>query len=162
MVKKSKTYNKVSKHAKTILEGTMLAIDPSTGSRSSMPGYAWYKKGKLIESGIFEINPGWSRHKRLYEIGHTLREEFEMPDILAIEYIAMVKFQGGISQAAIGALQKAIGAIYAARPWPAVVEIPTSAWRHHKPEEYIKTDEWDAITIGLYCVNISKEVLKNG
>lgn len=158
MNKTSKTYKAVHKYYSILLNGKMLAIDPSTGSKSSVPGFAWFENGELIESGTIEVNIQDNRSKRLYEIARTVREEFEMPDILVVEYIPPVSYSGGMNGVSLMGLQKAIGAIVGARPFNNLLEIPASAWRNYKPPEYEKTDEWDAITIGLCAVEVARQV----
>lgn len=161
MNKRSKTYQSILPHYQAILEGNILAVDPSTGSQSSMPGYAWFEKGELKESGIFQIDTGMNRSKRLYEISRTIREEFPTPDGLLVEYIPPVRYgRGGMNTIALMALQKAVGAIIASHPYEVFIEVPTSAWLKHKPSNYKKTDEWDAICIGLCVVNTALEIKK--
>lgn len=162
--KTSKTYQAVSKCYREILEGTMLAIDPSTGSKSSRPGFAWYKGGKLIESGEIIVDLKANRSKRLYEIARTVRDDFEKPDVLVVEYIPPVSYRGrstSMNGLSLMALQKAIGAIIGAHPFEHLLEIPASAWRKYKPDEYVKTDEWDAICLGLCAVETAKLVKKS-
>ena len=157
--KKSKTFIKVSKLTDPILNGKMLAIDPSTGSASSMPGYALYENAELVESGIFEIDPR-RRNYRFYDIARILREEFPPVDLLAVEYIPAIRYKGGVSQTTVMKLGKAVGAILSAKEWPNIIEVPTASWKWHKPDNYEKTDEWDAITIGLCCINLAREAIE--
>lgn len=157
---KSKTYQKIKPLAKLITTGKLLCVDPSTGSQSSMPGFAWYNKGELEESGVIEVDARLNRSLRLYEISRTIKEEFPKPDILIVEYIPPVRYKGGMNSNALMALQKAIGAIMAAHPFENLLEIPEAAWRSHKPEKYIKSDEWDAITLGICAINIAKQVIQ--
>lgn len=159
MNKNSKTYKAIIPYVERILDGYILSVDPSTGSASSMPGYAIFKKGKLTESGIIEVDSRMARQKKLYEISRTFREEFEKPDLLIVEYIPNVSYSGGMNNVAVMALQKAIGAIIASFDTE-MLEIPASAWRHYKPPEYKKTDEFDGITMGLCAIAIAKQIKK--
>ena len=120
-----------------------------------MPGYAWFEKGQLKESGIIEVDPGLNRSQRLYEISRTVREDFDRADILVVEYIPPVTYKGGMNSVAIMALQKAIGAIIAAHPYEHLLEVPSSAWKKYKPDNYVKTDEFDSICLGLCVVGIA-------
>ena len=164
MNKKSKTYQKIKPLASIILEGKILCIDPSTGSESSMPGYACYDKGELTEYGIIEVDSRLNKSLRLYEISRTVREDFDKADILIVEYIPPMTYKGpgkkGMSNIALAGLQKGIGAIMAAQPYANMIEIPESAWRHHKPDEYVKRDDWDARVIGLCAINIARHIIK--
>lgn len=161
--KKSKTYEAISKCYREILEGTMLAIDPSTGSKSSRPGFAWYEAGVLKESGEIQVDLKANRSKRLYEIARTVREEFPVPNVLVVEYIPPVTYRGSATKmngVSLMALQKAIGAIIGAHPFEHLLEIPAAAWRKYKPEDYQKTDEFDAITLGICAIETAKLVEK--
>jgi hypothetical protein len=142
----------------------MLAIDPSTGSKSSRPGFAWYEAGVLKESGEISVDLKANRSKRLYEIARTVREEFPVPDVLVVEYIPPVTYRGSATKmngVSLMALQKAIGAIIGAHPFEHLLEIPAAAWRKYKPEDYVKTDEWDSIVIGLCAVETAKQVKRD-
>lgn len=161
MAKKTKTYQAIEKCYKEILTGTMLCIDPSTGSKSSRPGYAWYEKGHLKESGEITVDLGANRSKRLYEISRCVREDFPKPDILVVEYIPPVSYKGTATRmntVSLMALQKAIGAIMAAHPFEHLLEIPASAWRVYKPDNYEKTDEFDAICLGICAVETALKI----
>ena len=160
MNKNTKTYQSIKPLASLILDGKILCIDPSTGSQSSMPGFAWYEKGKLVECGTIEVDYRLNRSLRLYEIARTIREDFPVPDILIVEYIPPVSYRGGMNSVAVMALQKSLGAIIGALPFQNLIEIPTSAWKKYKTEDYVKSDEWDAITIGRCAVEVAKEILE--
>jgi hypothetical protein len=138
----------------------MLCVDPSTGSRSSLPGFAWYEAGILVESGEITVDPEANRSKRLYEISRTIKEEFETPEILVVEYIPPVTYRTGnrMNGISLMALQKAIGAIIATHPFEHLLEIPAAAWRAHKPDNYVKTDEMDSICLGLCAINTARKV----
>lgn len=45
--------------------GTILAVDPSIGSATSMPGYALSVDGVVVDSGILSINPKAPHNQRL-------------------------------------------------------------------------------------------------
>ena len=160
--KTSKTYRAIKPVAELLLSGKVLSIDPSTGSKSSQPGFAWFEKGELIESGMIEINHTLSSSTRLFSIAESIRTEFEEPDILLVEGITLVMYKGSkMNMKAMASLQKAIGAIIGARPFKHVIEIPSSAWRHHKPENYDKTDEMDAISIGFCAINTALSIIED-
>ena len=123
-----------------------------------MPGYAWYEKGVLIESGIIEVDYRLNKSLRLYEIARTIREEFPVPDILVVEYIPPVSYRGGMNNVAIMALQKSIGAIVGAHPFKNLLEIPASAWKAYKTEDYVKSDQDDAVMLGRCAIMASLEI----
>lgn len=161
--KPTKTYLSIAKCYREVLEGTMLCIDPSTGSKSSRPGFAWYEAGVLKESGEITVDLKANRSKRLYEIARTVREEFPVPDVLVVEYIPPMAYRGGASMngTSLMALQKAIGAIIGAHPFEHLLEIPVSAWGKYKTADYIKSDEHDAITLGICAIETAKKVLQD-
>lgn len=140
-----------------ILNGTLLAIDPSTGSKSSMPGFAVFIKGELVESGTIEVDLAGNRAQKLYQINHILRTDFKAPDVVAVENISY--FVGKMSPASVVSLQRAVGAIVAAWPVKCLVEVPSNAWQKHQFAGYFKSDANDSICIGLTCINIAKEFL---
>lgn len=140
-----------------ILTGKLLAIDPSTGSGSSMPGYAVFQEGKLLESGIILVDLKGNRSQKLYEINRTLREDFTGPfDVVAVESAGY--FIGKMNPAAVISLQRAIGAVIAAHPVKCLIEVPSNVWQRHTFPGYIKTDENDAISIGLCVINTAREL----
>lgn len=143
-----------------VLTGTVLAIDPSIGSKSSMPGYAWFEKGELVESGIFELPRTLGKHKRLYELGRIIREEFEVPDVLAVERIVSNVFRGGanMNSQGLASLHKAVGVVMGALPVEHMVEVATSAWRPYAPEGMEKSDERDSIAMGFCVVDKSLKI----
>lgn len=144
--------------ADCILNGTLLAIDPSTGSKSSMPGWAWFEKGELKESGIIKVDLKGNRAQKLYQINHTLRTEFGPPDVVAVESAGY--FISKMNPASIISLQRAIGAVIASWPVKCLVEVPSNVWQKYRFKGYEKGDEADAICIGLCVIGKAKQVLK--
>ena len=155
-----------------ILTGTVLAIDPSCISYSSVPGWALYKEGELHSSGtISTISPALSLERRIQLLGKYCREEFEEPDVLAIEHISM-------GRASMVSTIKAVGAILGNFETEHVISISPLAWQAYiekkiplgEGSEYIKykhykemhkSDEKDAQMIGLAIVEIAKETVDN-
>lgn len=146
--------------ADCILTGTLLAIDPSTGSKSSMPGFAVFQKGELIESGIIKVDLKGNRAQKLYQINHTLRTDFGAPDVVAVESAGY--FISKMNPASIISLQRAIGAVIAAWPVKCLVEVPSNVWQRYVPANYVKGDEMDAVAIGMCVIYKAREALKNG
>lgn len=152
--KATKLENQLRDCKSGVLDGTMLVIDPSAGSQSSLPGYALFKKGKLVDSGVIAINIGWKLHRRLQQIQKTLQEDFEEVDVLAIEDI---QFTNPKMLRAQSTLFKAIGVFLASARYKKLVEIVPTTWKsflkknNTQFEDYIKGDEWDAIIMG-YCI----------
>ena len=130
--------------SKQLREGMVLSIDPSSGSKGSMPGYAIFKAGELIESGTIQLPVGKPLCVRLQTLCQTLQEEFEVPDVLITEAIYFSRNnKAGVS------LQRSIGVVLAAFPVNGrVIEVSPNTWRKLRPETYEKTDENDAIMMG--------------
>ena len=159
MNKTTKTYQAIKPLVKILTRGKVMCIDPSTGSTSSMPGYAYYEKGVMMESGIIEVDHRLNSSLRLYEIARTIREDFPVADLLIVEFIPPVTYVGGMNSIALMALQRSIGAIVSAHPYEHLLEIPASAWKSYKPEGYVKSDEWDAVCLGNCAITVAHEIL---
>lgn len=149
-----------------VLEGTVVAIDPSCISASSVPGYAVYREGKLESSGTIEgISSRQPLANRLMFIGKWIRENLPDPDVLVIELIQN-NVRGGRPNVS---LLKAVGAIIANFECEHVIEILPVVWqkfldqthsndyetaRHYR--ESMKTDEQDAIELGRAVIKITE------
>lgn len=127
------------------MTGSILAIDPSSGSVSSQPGYALYKDMKLVEAGHIRVTPKNSIHKRLWELRDSLMNDFETPDLLVTEHIGS-SLWGSNNQGAL-ALQYSVGVIMSVFDCP-LVKVSPLTWRKYIPDGYIKTDANDAIMLG--------------
>jgi len=162
VAKKPKFHTQIEKAGPTCLKGTLLAFDPSTGSHSSMPGYAIFKNGELVESGIIQVNPSARRNVRLFSITESLRTEFPKPDIIAIENIPPVRYSraGSMGGWALVAIQRSIGAIISCFDCE-YVEVSPKAWQNYKFHGYEKSDEHDAICIGLCVIETAKKLFKS-
>lgn len=155
-----------------ILEGTVLAIDPSCISVSSLPGYAIFSQGKLVKSGVISgISPAAPLEARLQFLGKYCRERFEEPDVLVIEHIQMggrINMQSTI---------RASGAIIGNFECEYVISVNPLAWQKYiekrinlgegndyiKYQEYKqshKSDEVDAQMLGMALLCMAKENLK--
>jgi len=148
---KSKLALGILQHAEILDRGTMLAIDPSSGSQSSLPGYALFKAGKLVDAGVVNLPKGTTAlSNRLFQLRNALFQEFEQPDLLAVELISPVMPSGGRFQKNTGSLIKAVGAILSVWDVPVVEPSPTT-WHTMTPASYIKGDMHDACMIGWSC-----------
>lgn len=144
-----------------LFKGTILAVDPSIGSASSMPGYALVVDGVMVDSGILSINPRESASKRLSGIQHQLLALVPNPNVLVIEKIAPMLSCGG---AGVIQLHWACGVILATYPDAVPVMIPNQTWKKYlrdKGIEYKKSDENDAIVLMLTLYNTLSKQLKN-
>ena len=148
--KQTKLEIQVSKVIPQILGGSILAIDPSSGSRNSMPGYAVFQEGVLIDSGFIEVARDREFNRKLFLISKSLREDFAVPDILVVEFIPPFMQGMGFSKSIVS-LQRAVGAIIGSIDRP-LVEVPPVTWHKHTPVGYEKTDEKDAIMLGYTAI----------
>jgi len=73
-------------YKKHVLGGTMLCIDPSSG-KTSAAGWALFKEGRLVESGLVTVCSVASREIRLREILACVQADFDPVDLLVIEKI---------------------------------------------------------------------------
>lgn len=143
----------VQKYAHLIQRGTVLAIDPSSGSEGSMPGYAYYVQGELTSYGTIELPAGTEIHIRLQVLCRTLIDQFQVPDVLILENIA--PYINGNSKGVIN-LHKSIGVVTASIPCKYLIEIAPMSWktrlrRAGLEQIYVKSDVNDAIYMG-HCV----------
>ena len=143
----SRLHKQLQDHVETLRTGTLLAIDPSSGSQSSQPGYAIFKAWQLLDSGIIRIKPRAALSNRLFELADALRQDFDTPDILATEGISIIMSGSGFAGPGMVSLQRAIGVVQSCFPVPCL-EVAPVTWRKYIPSTYIKTDENDAIMIG--------------
>jgi len=145
----SNIYDQIKGHKKEILEGTMLAIDPSSSSARSDPAWALFHKGKLVESGIIPVD----KKQPIYE---KLREQFdwiygmygEGLDVIAVEKIrkghAYLRWSSCLAFLACRA--------------PLVLELSPVTWHNFVGDNYDKSDEQDAITIGECIVHLATKL----
>jgi hypothetical protein len=156
-----------------ILKGTVLSIDPSCVSATSNPAYALYEGGELIEVNEIDcISPRLALETRLQLLGKFCREEFEEPDVLAIEHIVM----GG--RLNMQSTIRSTGAIIGNFETEHVIPIPPLVWQkialkhlnlegdsdYSKYKEYklhYKSDKADAIWIGRAIIELAKEQYEN-
>lgn len=143
-----------------VLNGTVLAIDPSSGSANSQPGYALFINGQLKDSGLVRIRSGDHISNRLYRLSRTLREEFEAPSILITENIPPFMGEGPGAQFAtrnVISLHQSIGVVMSVWDVP-VVQVSPRTWRSRIPDNYLKSDENDAIMIGWSAIQTARKL----
>ena len=147
----------MKKYYKLLLRGTVLAIDPSIGSNSSMPGWAIYSQGNLIDSGIIEIVPKQEVPIRLQILSRKVRqlELMYKPDILVYEDIPSQRHGGGNANAH-ASLLKALGAILSVEGPAAHIGLHPQTWKRLARDGYTKGDEEDAIEMGWIAIDIAK------
>lgn len=147
-----------------VIKGKVLAIDPSSGSRNSQPGYAIYEAGTLVDSGIIQVNHKNQLHSRLFYLAGCIRDQFDTPDILVTENISSVmNSNSGFMSKNMVPLQRAVGVVQSIFECPCL-EVAPATWRKYIPKDYVKSDENDAIMLGWAAIyeagkNIKQEVI---
>lgn len=147
------TYDDINVNSEAILTGTLLAIDPSSGSAKSDAGFALYRKGELVKSGTIVVNKKANIFKRLIDLYNFVRCEFPDIDVMAIEKIR------GRSHTY---LRWSVGVTIVAARHAAVIEVPTVTWKKYAGKDYEKSDEQDAIGIGKATIAIARRYGNNG
>lgn len=133
------------------IEGMLLAVDPSSGSRESQPGFALFSNGVLVEAGTIRVTPGDNIHKRLYELRRSLMEDFSPPNMLITENLPPF-MSGGFNKSVLN-LHYSVGVIMSVFLCPCA-RVHPRGWRAHIDESrYIKSDVNDAIMLGYTAIH---------
>jgi len=147
---KSKLALEVEQYQDILLNGEMLAVDPSSGSSGSLPGYALFRKGQLVDAGTIELPRGTRPlSNRLYLLRNALATSFDKPDLLTIELISpvMPSKGGTFLHKNASSLIKSVGSILSTWDVP-VLEVSPMTWHSMTPPQYKKDDVQDACMIG--------------
>lgn len=145
------TQKLIDKYYDLITQGTYLVIDPSSGSYASMPGWAVYSRGELTHSGIIRVSLNSQFHERLREIADWVRklQDTYRTDLVVIESNPSIKGFWGKS---VDALLMGTGAIMSAVQVDKLLEIRPIIWKKSVTEDYVKSDENDAIWLGRFVL----------
>lgn len=156
--KTTQVYEQASKCTQFLLGGVVIAVDPSIGSTSSMPGYAVYRAGQLVESGILSVHPGNSVPHRLNQVSVKLRQLYNeyIPDVLVYEDIPAQRHGG--SAVSHASLLKAVGAVLSVAGPEYYVGIFPVTWKRLVSPGYVKSDEQDAIELGRIVIELAKRI----
>jgi hypothetical protein len=163
-------YRSIHKCAAAILHGKVLVVDPSIGSVSSQPGYAILMAGKLVEFGTIEIRHTDSSHKRLFELGRSLREDFSSElvdsdfDVLVVEDIPPARYSGSGRNkyhdvSAQLPLHRSVGAILASVKVDHAIAIAPRTWRSFVYDDYVKSDSGDAVVMAHVAVKYAQHAV---
>lgn len=156
--KKGKLYQDVTKLYGPLTYGTVLSIDPSIGSSSSLPGWAIYRGGTLVDSGTIHTGGShlelWQRARRLGDALRTLCGEYKI-DVLVYEDIPATS---GFNQNAISSLLKAVGVVLSSTTSSHVLGIHPASWKNYVRPEYQKGDKEDAIEIGWVAISVAQYI----
>jgi Holliday junction resolvasome RuvABC endonuclease subunit len=159
--KDSQVYKEIAHGANLLVHGKVLAVDPSMGSHSSMPGWALYDAGELIQSGVLDINPDGTKWERLKEVYRQLRNMSLEHRIDACIYENVpVSAHAGRSQVSHASLLMAVGVTMSAVDARVFVGIPPIVWKCRASEGYIKGDEEDARQLGRIVIEMATEIIR--
>jgi len=142
-------YRDIHHNIDLILNGIMIVIDPSSGSKKSKTGYAVYDCGVCMDSGIIEIDHRKHVSERLQDTYDFLTANYCQPDLLVIERI-----RGSMAHVY---LHWAVGVIQTAVRAGTVIELNTGMWKNKARPEYIKGDREDALEMGYVVTKIASE-----
>lgn len=149
---KNKRFNKA-------LDGTVLVIDPSCGSRSSLPGYSVYCRMELIDSGTLPITLGAPLFKRLHQMRgfiHLVENKYGPVDLAVLEEIPVAK--GRFTDKGLASLMQAVGATVASISCQHIVFIHPLTWRAWMPAGYVKGDRADAELMGSVVLEYARSI----
>ena len=156
--KKTKLYEHVDRLKGPLVYGNVLCIDPSIGSSSSSPGWAYYQNGVLVDSGIIHTGGShlelWQRARKLGGALRLLCDEYKI-DVLLYEDIPATS---GFNQNAIASLLKAVRIVLACTTSSHVLGIHPASWKNYVRPEYKKGDKEDAIEIGWVAIGLAKHI----
>lgn len=159
--KSSKAYEAISQARLPLTEGIVVAVDPSIGSSSSLPGWAVYIEGSLRISGVFEVNRNGTVPERLQELAYMLRKLYDTydPDVLVYEDIPAQRYGGGNANAH-SSLLKSVGAILSVSGPDHFVGILPVSWKSLAGEGHVKGDREDAEAIGRICIQEARRIVE--
>jgi len=151
--KGSKVYLEVANNIKGLTMGVVVAIDPSIGSSSSMPGWAVYRASILIESGVISLPREKALVPRLRALARSMRDIYRkyLPDVLVYEEIPAQRHGFGNAEAH-ASLLKAVGVILSVEGPETAVGIYPVSWKGMVSDHYVKSDEEDAREIGRIVI----------
>jgi hypothetical protein len=129
------------KNSDTILNGTWIAIDPSSRSM----GYALVEGGNISKNGTFTTKKK-QIGERLKDLHSMLDLELPEVELVVIEFVRT----GTGHHFLVWGTGLAVGALGATT----TIEIPTSLWAKGKDANYIKSDAADAKYIARFCIEV--------
>jgi hypothetical protein len=163
-----------------LTHGTVIAVDPSSGSRQSMPAYALAERGVCVkvdsirlplktDGTAYETALGkrtMPLHVRLFLLRQRLLDVRQHVDVVALEALApYFEGAGGFRNAGVVALHQSAGCIMGC--WDTPYCLPVSVRSHQclmqklTGGRYIKSDEHDAISILITLFRTAGLSLKN-
>jgi hypothetical protein len=130
-------------HKKLLLSSTMLAIDPSSISL----GWAWFQQGEMMISGTYTAASSQPAHKRLVKLMDEL-QKWTGADVLVVE--KMFRYNAPLIWS--------VGSTITTIKPGILIECPIRVWQSFADEDYVKSDEQDAILIGTTVIQLAKDL----
>jgi len=160
--KGTKLFKEIKDERVCLITGVVLAVDPSCGSISSMPGWAVYSSGQLQDSGTISLPVGETLQLRLQTLAAGLEKIVKVynPDVLVYEDVPAVRFHssGRTSSGSQASLLKAVGVVLAVPIVSAAIGLRPSVWKRLVSASYTKSDENDAVEMGSIAIKIAQEI----
>jgi len=128
-----------------ILQGTWIAIDPSSRSM----GYALVEGGNISKNGTF-VTKKKPIGERLKDLHSMLDLELPEVELMVVEFVRtgtghhFLTWSTGLAVGALGA--------------KTTIEIPTSLWAKCKDANYVKSDACDAKYIARFCIEVCEDL----
>ena len=158
--RKSNMYTFLQENVDEILFGSLLCIDPSIGSNSSQPAFAFYQTGKVIAKGRGIVDaalPLAQKCAGVSSLTSSLIEKYK-PSFVILEGIPAQSH--GRNATGHATLLKAVGAILAGINKQPMIEITPMMWKARARPEYTKSDVNDAIEMGWVVIEMAKLMLE--
>lgn len=147
-----KFYNVIRFNKDLITKGKLISIDPASGGKS-LPGFAVFNNGKLVQKGFIELPSKMPVAYRLRVLYSKLSVLVEDADVLAIEEI-----RGNMGHVF---LLWSVGVAVCAIKCKVLIEVPINVWRALAKADplYQKADDEDAYLIGKALIVRAEENL---
>lgn len=157
-------YKEIRALAPLIMETNLLAIDPSCGSTNSVPGWAHFRNGFLVDSGVMDIDIGAPLHIRLQQVMRATHKLASTTNatILAYENVPAVRFhgRGRYTAGSQASLLKAVGVVMAASMTDHAIGLRPSVWKKLVSATYVKSDRNDAVEMGLIVCQYARHIMR--
>jgi hypothetical protein len=149
------------RYAHLLQKGLVLVVDPSSGSRESMPGFVLVEDAAVVNSGTIQLDLKKPPHRRLHDLQTEMFAIVPAVDLIVTESIPpfMSGKGGGFRTQSVVQLHWSVGAILSAYDAD-LIQVPIQSWRSWVTknvgeigETYKKGDEVDALamTATLYA-----------
>lgn len=157
-----KEYKDIRGCLKPLLQGVVLSIDPSCGSKGengSLPGWAVSVAGELIESGVIQLPVEEDLWVRLQSLHHGLRQLVKTynPDVMVYENIAPRRYGGG-SAHSHASLLKSVGVVLSVSGPEHYIGLRPTVWTRWKRSTYVKSDQGDAVEMLWVAIETAREI----